>query len=313
MILDIVWSLEFEIWNLGIKKFINSKMQTLIRAIRDAERRKVAVGHFNISDIAAFLAIYKAARELNVPVIIGISEGEREFIGVPEAVALVKSIRDEHKYPMFLNADHTYSLEKIKEAVIGGCDSVIFDGAKLPFEENVLRTKEVVDYVKSINPDILVEGELGYIGQSSKVLDKIPEGAAQGLSLTTAEEAKRFVEATHIDMLAPAVGNIHGMLKDVPEPRLDIERIREIKRAVGIPLVLHGASGNTPEDLIAAIHAGISLIHINTEIRVAWKKGMAAALSDMPDEVAPYKFLAKSEDEVYKVVLENLKFFSGLK
>lgn len=287
-------------------------MQKLINIIKNAEYSKTAIGHFNISDIAAFLAIWKAARELNVPVVIGISEGEREFIGIEEAKALVKSIRDEHKYPIFLNADHTYSLEKIKEAVAGGCDSVIFDGAKLPFEENVARTKEVVDYVKSINPDILVEGELGYIGQSSKVLDKIPEGAAQGLSLTTADEAKRFVEATGIDMLAPAVGNIHGMLKDVPEPRLDIDRIAEIKRAARIPLVLHGASGNTPEDLIAAIHAGISMIHINTEIRVAWKKGMETALIDMPGEVAPYKFLARSEDEVYKVVLEKLKIFSGL-
>lgn len=288
-------------------------MKKLIDVIKDAERAKKAVGHFNISDISAFLAIWKAARDLNVPVVIGISEGEREFIGVSEATALVRSVRDEHKYPIFLNADHTYSLDKIKEAVIGGCDSVIFDGAKLPFEENVARTKEVVEYVKSHDSNILVEAELGYIGQSSKVLDAIPEGAAQGLSLTTAKEAKQFVDATGIDMLAPAVGNIHGMLKNVPEPRLNIERIREIKQAVKIPLVLHGASGNTAEDLIAAIHAGISMIHINTEIRVAWKKGMEEALKEKPDEVAPYKFLARSEDEVYKVVLEKLKIFSGLK
>jgi len=287
-------------------------MKSLIQVIKDAEKRKVAIGHFNISDIAAFLAIWKAARELNVPVVIGVSEGEREFIGTGDAVALIKSIRDEHKYPIFLNADHTYSLDKIKEAVIGGCDSVIFDGAKLSFEENVARTKEVVEYVKSHDPNILVEGELGYIGQSSKLLDKVPEGAAQGLSLTTAKEAEQFVRETKIDMLAPAVGNIHGMLKNMPEPKLDIERIREIKQAVKIPLVLHGASGNTPEDLIAAIHTGISLIHINTEIRVAWKKGIEKALKDMPDEVAPYKFLAKSEDEIYKVVLEKLKIFSGL-
>ncbi len=278
--------------------------------LKSAGEKGVAVGHFNISDLAGLKGIFNAAQELAVPIYIGVSEGEREFIGVHTAKALVQNLREIFNYPIFLNADHTYSLEKIKEVVAAGYDSVIFDGAKLPFEENVARTKEVVEYVKSIDPSILVEAELGYIGQSSKVLDAIPEGA--GLHMTTPEEALQFVTETKIDLFAPAVGNIHGMLKNQPEPNLDIARITAIKKAVKIPLVLHGASGNTKEDLQAAIKAGISMIHINTEIRLGWKRGMENALKNNPDETTPYKLLAGSEAEVHRIVLEKLKIFNLL-
>lgn len=284
-----------------------------INFIQTASEKGIAVGHFNISDLAGLKGIFRAAKELNRPVFIGLSEGEREFVGVKTAAALVKNLREEFNYPVFLNADHTYSLEKIKEAVDAGYDSVIFDGAKLSFEENIKQTKAVVEYVKSINPEILVEAELGYIGQSSKLLDKVPEGQdGSALKLTTPEEAAQFVKETGIDMLAPAVGNIHGMLKNVPEPNLDIERIAKIKEAAKVPLVLHGASGNTKEDLQAAIQAGINMVHINTEIRVGWKKGMEEMLKNNPDETTPYKLLAASENEVYKIVLEKLKIFSRL-
>lgn len=256
------------------------------------------------------MAIFRAARELEVSVFIGVSEGEREFIGVEEAAALVKALREEHNYPIFINADHTYSLEGIKKAVAAGFDSIIFDGAKLPFEENVQKTKEAVDYVKSVNKEVLVEAELGYIGSSSKVWDKVPEGA--GLQKTTPEQARTFVDATGIDMLAPSVGNIHGMMKDAPNPRLDIELIRRIREAAGVPLVLHGASGIIKEDLTAAIKAGISMVHINTEIRVAWRKGVEEGLKHQPDEVAPYKLLREAADDVYKVVLGKLKIFNHL-
>ena len=285
-------------------------MKTLLETIKDAENRKVAIGHFNISELAAFRGIWRAAEELKVPVIIGVSEGEREYIGFREAAALVKIIRESRNFPIFINADHTYSIDKIKEAAKAGYDSVIFDGAKLPFEENITKTKEAVEAAKSINPDIIVEAELGYIGSSSKLLDKIPEGA--GLHLTTPEEAAQFVKKTKIDMFAPAVGNIHGMLKNQPEPRLRIELISKIRAAAGVPLVLHGASGNTPEDLAAAIEAGISLIHINTEIRAAWRRGLEESLKNNPDEVAPYKLLPSAEEAVRKVVLDKLRIFNRL-
>ncbi len=289
-------------------------MKTLKQCLAEAQKNKVAIGHFNISDLAALKAIFGAAKSLGVPVVIGVSEGEREFIGIKTAVGLVRGLREAYDYPIFINADHTYSFEKVKEAVQAGCDSVIFDGAKLPFDENVRQTKEVVQCVKSMvngqMSNVLVEGELGYIGSSSKLLDSIPEGAViNGEALTSPEEAKRFVLETGIDLLAPAVGNVHGMLKNAPNPRLDINRIKEISESVKIPLVLHGGSGIADEDFVAAAKNGINIIHINTEIRVAWRKGLEAALANH-EEIAPYKILTSAEDAIREIILARLKLFN---
>jgi fructose-bisphosphate aldolase, class II len=246
-------------------------------------------------------------------VIIGTAEGERNFIGTKQAVALIKSLREEYDYPIFLNADHTYSFDKVKEAVDAGYDAVIFDATNLSFEENIKITKQCVDYAKSVNPDILVEAELGFIGSSSKVLDEIPEGVKITEEfLTKPEEAKKFVLETGIDMLAPAIGNIHGMLKGGKDPALNIQRIKEIKEAVGIPLVLHGASGNSSLDIKESIKAGMAIVHINTEIRVAFRKGLVKSLQENPDEVAPYKYMKEAVKSVGAVVEEKLKLFSNL-
>jgi len=278
--------------------------------LRKTEEKKIAIGHFNISTIDALWGIFDAAKERNLPILIGASEGERDFIGVPEVVALVKSIREEHDYPIYLNADHTYSFERVKEAIDAGFDSVIFDGAKLPFEENIKITKQCVEYARSSGRDVLVEAELGYIGSSSKMLDAIPEGASLGDMITKVDEAVRFVKETGVDLFAPAVGNIHGMLKGMPDPALNIERIKEISEVVKIPLVLHGASGNSDEDIRAAIKAGICIVHINTEIRVAWKEGVQEHLQTKPDDIAPYAILKDARDHVKEVVSRKLDLFS---
>lgn len=266
-------------------------MKTLKECINEAEEKKVAIGHFNISNLEILWGIFKAAQSLEVPVIIGVSEGERDFVGVKQIVALVKSLRDEFQYPIFLNADHTYSFDRVKEAIDAGFDSVIFDGAKLSFEENIKITKQCVDYARSCGREVLVEGELGFIGQSSKILDEIPEGVMlDEKSLTDPAKAKEFVEATGVDMLAPAVGNFHGMLRGGVDPKLNIERIREIRGSVGIPLVLHGGSGNSEDDFKQSIANGIAIVHINTEIRVAYKQGLQIGLSENGDEVAHISF-----------------------
>ena len=288
-------------------------MKTLREVIRDAESNHVAVGHFNISNIEGLWAIFHAARNLNLPVIIGLSEGERDFVGVKQAVALVKSIREEFDYPIFINADHTYSFERVKEAVDAGFDAVIFDGAKLPIDENIKITKQCVEYARSKNPDILVEAELGYIGTSSKILDEIPEGA--GVSeetLTSAEDAARFVAETGVDLFSPSVGNIHGMLRDMPNPRLNINRVHAIKEVARVPLVLHGGSGIADQDFTDAIKAGISIVHINTEIRVAYRDAVKKVLADHPDEVAPYKIMKGAVSAMEKVISERLKLFNHL-
>lgn len=271
-----------------------------------AEEKGVAIGHFNISDSEGFKAVVEAAKELGMPVFIGVSEGEREFIGLEEIVALVKVARS-NGLPVFVNADHTYSVEKAKEAIDAGVDSVIIDFADKPIEENIAATKEVVAYAKSKGPT-LVEAELGFIGKSSKVLGSVPEGVSEKTQ-TDPEDAKEFVLKTGIDLLAPSVGNIHGIVK-TGEPKLNIERIKAIRAAVGAPLVLHGASGNSNEDIRAAIDAGIRIVHINTELRVAYKEGIEEGLKS--GEVAPYKFLAEGVEEMKRVATDKLKLFNKL-
>jgi fructose-bisphosphate aldolase class II len=280
--------------------------------VDDALKRKIAIGHFNISNIEGFWAVVQAAKKLNVPVIIGASEGEREFMGVSQVRALVDSVQD-IGVPVFLNADHTYSFEKVKEVVDAGYDSVIYDGTEKSFEENVAAAKKCIEYAKSKNKNILVECEIGFIGKSSKVLDAIPEGVKITEEfLTKPEEAKKFVTLTGADMLAPAVGNIHGMLSGGKDPALNIKRIGEISREVKVPLVLHGGSGNSAEDFKAAIDAGVAIIHVNTEIRVAFRDALKSQVTAHPDEVAPYKIMKPTVEAMQKVVEEKLRIFNKL-
>lgn len=283
-------------------------MKTFKEYIEEAKEKKVAIGHFNISNLETLRGIFNAARSLELPVIIGTSEGERDFIGVRQAVALVKSLREEHDYPIFINADHTYSFERVKEAIDAGYDSVIFDGAKLSLDENIKITKECVEYAKNSGKGTIIEAELGYIGQSSKLLDGVPDG----VELTSVEDAFKYTSETGIDLFAPAVGNIHGMLKGIPDPRLDIERIKEISEKTGLPLVLHGASGNSKVDIQAAIMNGVSIVHVNTEIRVTFTKALRDSLLNTPDETTPYKLLLPAEIAVEKYITNKLKEFNFL-
>jgi len=286
-------------------------MKTLKDVLQEAERDRVAVGHFNFSDIVAFNAIAATARTLNLPVMVGVSEGERAFIGVHQAAALKKSVREEYGQPIFLNADHTHSVAKAEEAAKAGFDEIIFDGSGLPFEENIVQTRKAVEAIKSINPAILVEGEIGWIGASSEILEKAPEGVGV---LTTPEEAKQFVDATKIDVLAPAVGNMHGLLQSMvhgeAEKRLDIQRIAEIKAAAGILMTLHGGSGTRDGDFQEAIRAGMTIVHVNTELRLAWRHGLEQVLQAHPGEVAPYKLLPEVIGAVGEVVTKRLRLFN---
>lgn len=296
-------------------------MKNIRQIIKDADKNKVAIGHFNISDSVALRAIFESAKELKLPVIIGTSEGEADFLDRDVASAMVKKISIKNKYPIFLNSDHTHTMDGVKRAVVAGYDAIIFDGSKLSFEENIKQTKKAVQYIRSKSKNILVEGELGYIGGSSQILRSLPAGAAIKFEdLTKPEDAVRFVKETGIDLLAPAVGNIHGIVMDIDSngksrsinPRLDIERISAIKKAVKIPLVLHGGSGISDEDFAAAIKAGISIIHINTEIRMAWKNALERSLLESKDEVAPYKILNPSLEAVKSVVKSRLQLFNKL-
>ena len=285
-------------------------MKTYREYLSEFQESGRAIGHFNISTIEVLWSIFNAARSLDLPIIIGVSEGERDFIGVKQAVQLVKGLREEYEYPIFINADHTYTLERVKEAIDAGFDSVIFDGAELSVEENIAVTKECVTYARESGRDVLVEGEMGYIGKSSKLLDEIPEGAAQDEFLTTPEEAKRYVDETGVDLFAPAVGNLHGKLKDRPNPELDVKRIEQIKEAAGVSLVLHGGSGVSDDDFQAAARAGMNVVHINTQIRVGWKEALKSEL-ETTTEVAPYKILKPSRERVEEIVRARIELFSN--
>jgi fructose-bisphosphate aldolase, class II len=251
---------------------------------------------------------------LNVPVMIGVSEGERAFLGVRQISAVVRSLRDEFDFPIFLNADHTHSLASAVEAAKAGFDAIVFDLSALPFEDNIRQTKVAVETLKTINPGILIEGEIGDIGTGSEIHDSAPD-LSKGL--TSPEQAKQYVEETGVDILAPAVGNMHGMLQSMVQgktrKRLDLARIAQIKSATGALITLHGASGTDDEDLRKAIAAGINIVHINTEIRLAWRHGLEEGLAKDPQEVVPYKILPAVIGAVKDVATSRLQLFNKLK
>jgi len=285
-------------------------MKTLLEVLREADARGIAVGHFNVSDLVTLYGVVEAARQQGLPVVVGVSEAERRFIGIQQLVAIVESLRERGSPPIFLNADHTHSLSGALEAARAGFDWVVCDFSSLPFDENLRQTKEAVRALKALRPDILIEGEIGDIGSGSQIHDSAPQRA-----LTTADEAIRFVEETGIDTLAPAVGNMHGVLKSMlsgdSRKHLDIERIRAIKQRTRIFMTLHGGSDTADADLRGAIAAGMTVVHINTEVRLAWRRGIELSLARQKNDIAPYTLLAPALEEVKKVVAARLTLFSG--
>ena len=306
-------------------------MKTLRQSVDEALARKVAIGHFNISNLEGFWAVVRASEVISekagrpVPVIIGVSEGERDFVGIPQVRALVDTVnknRPEKYGSVYLNADHTYSFERVKEVVDAGFDAAIFDGTELSFDENVAVTKKCVDYVHSkiaeakaagVDRDIMLEAELGFIGKSSEIHDAPAAGVSFGEeALTKVDAAKKFIELTGADMLAPAIGNMHGLLKNMHKPALNTSRVAEIAAATGKPLVLHGGSGDFDVDVVKVIDSGVAIVHINTELRVAYRDALKLALQANPDEVAPYKFAKPALYAMQAVVEKKLAIFNKL-
>lgn len=286
-------------------------MSTIKDYLKRTTEEKWALGHFNFSEDEALRAIIESATEFKTPIFVGTSEGERKHLGIKQAVHLVKAFREEFGIPIYLNADHHKTLESVKETVDAGYDAILADFSALSFEENIKLTKQSVEYAKSKNSDIIVEGELGYIRGESKVQKEIIEIKPE--DLTKPEEAAQFVKETGVDMLAPAVGNIHGIVTNSPES-IDISRIADIKKAVGenIYLVLHGGSGMSESDFKNSIANGISLIHINTEIRVAFAEAIERTIAEMPQETTPYKILTPSIEAMKKIIEEKLKIFGSI-
>lgn len=290
-------------------------MKTLKEYIQEAQTSKKAIAHFNVANSDMLKAIFSAAQELseeqgeNIPLVIGVSEGERDAFGVTQFVDYITSLKNEFNYPLFSNADHTYSVERTCEAIDAGFDMVIYDGNEVSPKENLTNTKHVVSYRDKVNPYCLVEAEFGFIGSGSSIKDEIPEGVSEE-TMTKPQEAQDFVKATGVDLLAPSVGNVHGKIK-TGNPALNPERVSEILKVAKRPLVLHGGSGSSDEDIDAVIEAGISLIHISTELRIAYKDGLEKGLEEI-DTLAPYKYNKYAKEALKDVAKDKMRRFLRL-
>ena len=245
---------------------------TLKAWLAKAQKENWALPHFNFSNLEMLKALVQAAEEARSPMMVGTSEGERNFTGLREAVFMVESFREEFRVEIFLNADHSKSVAAAKEAIDAEYDSVHIDLSALGLAENIRGTKEVVEYAKKTS----VEGELGYLPGESKIQKK--KFKLKPEDLTNPDEAARFVRETGVDRFAGAFGNIHGISLD--EPALDIERIKAVRKALSedIAMVLHAGSGIPDEEIKAAIKAGISNIHISTELRAEFREELEKSL-----------------------------------
>ncbi|OGN00731.1 MAG: hypothetical protein A3I26_03805 [Candidatus Yanofskybacteria bacterium RIFCSPLOWO2_02_FULL_43_10] len=286
-------------------------MENLNYYLKQAKESRYAIGHFNFATQDVLRGIVEACRDAGAPaVMVGTSEGEAGFVGMKEAAALVKVMKEDMNYPIFLNADHYKSFDKCKEAIDAGYDSIIIDASKLPNEENIALTKQVVDYCRSVSASrrtgISVEGELGYLRGSSEVQTKIE---ISPVDYSKPEEVADFVSRTGVDRMAVVFGNIHGIVTD-QEEKLDIEHFSKIISAEPRPYyVLHGASGLKDEDVAASIKAGITNVHFNTELRVAYRNEIDKQFHAHPNETTPYKYLSPAVDEVKKLVAQKIKLF----
>ncbi|MEK7525774.1 MAG: class II fructose-bisphosphate aldolase [Patescibacteria group bacterium] len=285
-------------------------MEQLSEYLSQARTEGRAVGHFNFSTADVLRAIVEGARSAGATsVMVGTSEGEAGFIGFAEAVALVKTMREEFDFPIFLNADHFKSFELCKEAIDAGYDSVLIDGSRLPLADNIELTQRVVHYARSISKKLSIEGELGYLRGSSEVQEKVEIGPED---YTKPEEAAEFVRETGVDRLAVVFGNIHGIVTE-QEEKLDIAHLEKIAKAIPETfLILHGASGLSDADISSAIKAGIVNVHFNTELRIAYTEAIEEAMHPTPGgehETAPHKYLAPAAEEVKKIVIEKTKLF----
>ncbi len=277
--------------------------------LQKASHERWAVPHFNIPNLEMLKAIVEACVEKKSPVMVGTSESEREFVGLEQAVALVKSYRDEFQLPIYLNADHTKGVEKAKEAIDAGYDSIHIDLSKKNLEDNIRESREVVEYARANNSEISVEGEIGYlVTDSSKVYKSSVEVPPE--SLAKPDEAKRFVVETGVDRLAPAVGSIHGIAAN--EPHLKIDLIRNIKALLSeTALVLHGGSGVPHGQIREAIAAGIANVHISTDLRMAFVDTLRKELGEAKDEYALYKIMEPEIEAVKKVVALYVDLFGS--
>ena len=271
-----------------------SSKEILIKA-RD---NNYAVAAFNIHNLETLKAVIKAASDMRAPLILQTTPGTVKHAGLKYLVAMADAASQETGLPIALHLDHSEDLDLLKECADGGYTSVMYDGSKLPFEQNIAGTKEAVEYAHARG--VQVEAELGRLGGREENINVTDYEA----SLTDPASATEFIEKTGIDSLAVAIGTAHGLYKGTP--KLDYERLKEIKRMVDVPLVLHGASDVPDEMIEKAVSCGINKINIATDLKIAFANALRRYLVENPDENDPRKYFSPAMDAVVEVAKHKI-------
>ncbi|MCX6361694.1 MAG: class II fructose-bisphosphate aldolase [Armatimonadetes bacterium] len=256
----------------------------MLRAERAAGR---AVGAFEPYNVEQMVAVIEAAEAERAPVIVQLWAEVIETFGFPALCAVVRELAGRSSAMISLHLDHSDDDALIDACLENGFSSVMFDGSRLPYQENLARSRDVVRRARKVGAS--VEAELGIVGNIAEYATEEEAHAAVQALLTTPEQAAEFVRETGIDILAPAVGSIHGC--SLPFARLDAPRIAAIAEATGVPLALHGGSGVGEEQIRAAIGAGIAKINVDTEVRqasIATLKQAVASIGSGPQEPPDY-------------------------
>ena len=270
-----------------------------------------AVGAFNIDNQETLIAIARAAQKLNAPVLVEVSQGEVEAIGIENVRDMVDNYKKEYGIEMYINLDHSPSVENCKQAIDAGYEFIHIDISQANHdaseEEIVAKTKEVVEYAKFTGA--LVESEPHYFGGSSNVHTEEINYEEIKKTFSTPESAKAFVEETGIDTFAAAIGNLHGKY---PVPKeLDLELLQRIRDAIPCQISLHGGSGTPLHFFEDAAKIGVSKININSDMRYAFRTVMEEELKAHPDEFAVVKLMDKVKDAVQVVVEEKIQAFGS--
>lgn len=280
-----------------------------------AREEKFALGAFNLDSFETLKAVRLAAKRLNSPVLVEVSPGEVEYLGIRNIASLVDNARREFGIPLFLNLDHATDLDLIKESLNFGVDLIHYDGSKLPLEDNINNAKQVVSWAHAKN--ILVEGEIDHFPGSSELHTQesikgqvlSPPAGEAGIKYTDIGLAQRFVQETGVDIFAVFVGNKHGVYLDGSE-KLDLGYLQKLREALPNTFFsLHGGSGIPAEDIQAAIKLGVVKVNINTELRIAWRKSLTESLANNPNEYTWSRIAQKAIEEVQKVTEDKIKLF----
>jgi len=264
---------------------------------------RFAVGAFNANNMEMVQAIVETAQEERAPVILQVSQGAIRYAGLEYAAGLVKIAASLADVPVVLHLDHGTDFDQNVRCLRAGFTSLMFDGSKLPYEENVAITRRVCEIAHIAG--IPVEAELGRVLQAKDGVTPEEVEAA----MTDPDQAREFIERTGADSLAVAVGSVHAM--ESREATLDIARIEAIRQKVGVPLVLHGSSGVKHESIVEAIEHGICKINVATYLNQAFVEGMRAGFEKHPHEVDPRKYLGLARENVKEAVREKIRLFKS--